>query len=179
MALRVSLTRFVRWPSWAVRLLASPVCNGVYDDCLLTLSKPHEMSHTVVGSDGRCYDAMALRRWVFEWCNSRMQPPVSCCVVPGCPITHIACTPFPIWVWLQAWRRYQTSHRRLVDGISKAIRHVVRARRKSVPHENVHRKWRRVWYDRRMRPLKPFRGSTTFAVSANSAFDRVESRSKW
>ena len=95
--MRLTVDAFLRLPEFALLLLtlcralppsassSSSSCVALSSECAITLLPHHRILAPVLASDGRVYDAFALRRWL----RSRPASAAHRHVIPGCPIWYV------------------------------------------------------------------------------------------
>ncbi len=82
--MKISVSKFVSMSSLLVRILSGPVHSDQV--CLITMEDANSIKYAVHASDGRVYDAIALKHW--------LSVSNSTCVIPTSNIEYVTLTPF-------------------------------------------------------------------------------------
>ena len=87
--MRLPVRRFMSLPPALLRTIAGPTCTASESTCLITMQESNDLWHAAHASDGRIYDAIALRHWLNSQTNRY--------VIAGCPIDFVHVSPMP-WI---------------------------------------------------------------------------------
>ena len=163
--MRLPIRFFVNLSPMMIRLLAGPICNSTDDICLITMKECSELWHAAHASDGRIYDALALRFWLKSQLNQY--------VIKGCPIDFVNVLPMPYTILFSVIHTVVSRWSALQKNLKLWLRRHSQTKRKQAPKSMFIRV---VEYHKltKHKSLLQFQGRRAFRHGKSSPFVQIE-----